>query len=184
MSATVSSYIPTSGGTDARTKDVLSFPILARPQAMTFYVRFIEQGTIVLTGSRRVFEVGTAGVDPRLLCFAATATGTYKFQHNNGGTQVVASAAAAPSVGDVVELVGQLGATGAVTLIQSINGAAGVSSAETSALTLGTAWSSTAINLNATSTPADHGFTAFLNIVFVRGIHSLARMRRYAGVSQ
>ena len=182
MSATVSSYIPTASGTDARTRDALSFSFNARPQASTAYVRFIELGTILGASNDRVIQYGDGG-NPNFRIDIGTAV--YRVVHNNGeGSSVSASLAAAPAIGDIVELVGQLNADGSVVLIQSINGAASTTTTASSGIALAQAWEATNLYINSATTTTRVGFNAFMNIVVIRGAHSLARMRRFAGVKQ
>ena len=183
MSVSVSSYIPTSGGTDARTAELLNFPFNARPQAMTFYLRFFELGTIATGGGYLFAVLSATDENPSLRLFVQGAA--YRLQHvSAAGTAIAATMAAGPSVGDVTELVGQLNADGSILMIQSINGAAATETSASSALTMGDAWAAPTLYV-ATRGSGDQGSqNAFMNIVFVRGVHSLARMRRFAGVKQ
>ncbi len=180
MSLSISSYIPTSGGTDARTRDQLSFPLLARPQALTVYLRVIELGSALTKANTRLFTISNAAASiPSLMVISPS--GTYRLDHSTASGSVTATAGATPSIGDIVELACQLNPDGSVVIIQSINGGTATTSATSSALTMGTAWSEATIWLNSTGTSAI-GYNAFMNIVIVRGVHSLDRMRRYAGV--
>ncbi len=181
MSATVSSYVPTASGTDERALESLSYTLNARPQAMSLYLRFIELGNAV-ADNVRVLQIGE-GTNPQLRIDVSTTL--YGILHNNGNTTVNGELAASPSVGDICELVGQLNADGSVLLIQSINGAASSSTTVTAAATLASAWSSATLRLNGRNTGSTNiAFTAYMNVVIVRGVHSLARMRRFAGVKQ
>ena len=170
-----SSYIATAGSTVARAAESLNFPYLAQPRATTVYVRSVEKGTILRTGSKRVFEIGTNGSNPRLTCIADG--GVYKLLHVTDDGTVTAALAVAPSIGDTNELVCQLSATGTALLVQSVNGAASTQSSETAALTLGQSWSSPIIYLGGTSA-GDRGFNAFVDILIVAGVHSLADCRK------
>ena len=182
MASTISSYIPTSGGTDTRTRDQLSFPFNARPQALTAYIWFIELGTIAELNTGRIFQISDSnGANPYIRCVEAG--GFYEFRHRTPTSQVVATLAAASAVGDIVELRCVLNADGSVEIGQSLNGAAETTAGPSSALTLDTAWSEGTLHVNSTGT-TNFGFNAFMNIVFFRGVHSLARMRRFAGVKQ
>ena len=183
MSLTVSSYIPTASGTDARTIDALNFTFNARPQAMSIYLRFLELGS-VLQADGTLLHIGAAtNTNPKALLIANGSV--YRMEHNNNTSTATSSAAATPSTGDIVELVGQLNADGSVQLVQSINGAAAVTATASSTLTLQSAWVSTSLYINSLGTVATTtGYNAFMNVVVIRGVHSLARMRRFAGVKQ
>ena len=171
-----SSYIATVGSTVARAAESLNFPYHAQPQASTVYVRFVERGTIDLTGSRRIFEIGTDGSNPRLLCYPASSV--YNFEHiTTGGSVIANDLAVTPSIGDTVELVCQLSATGTALIIQSINGAASTQSAETAALALGTSWSGSTLHINSGSA-GSRGFNAFVDVFVASGVHSLADCRQ------
>ena len=183
MSLTVSSYIRTASGTDTRALDSLQYNDRAfRPQASTWYVRFIELGTVLLGSGIRVWSIGINN-SPELY-LAPDGNGVYQSVHDNDNSSVTATLSAGPSVGDIVELVVQLNADGSLVLIQSINGAASTTTSATSALTLASAWSNTALRLNRRTASGGVGFIGFMNLVIVRGVHSLARMRRFAGVKQ
>ncbi len=184
MSLTISSYIPTAAGTDARTQDQLSYTFSARPQAMTVYVRFIESGTAASGTTNRIWQIGTSNnSNPRTMVF--NSSGAYTMQHINlTGTTVTATLAAGPAVGDIVELLAELGADGSVTLSQSLNGATATATATSSGISFGTTWGTTPLlTINSIGTAAV-GYNAFMNVVAIRGVHSLARMRRFAGVKQ
>lgn len=177
MSATTSSYMRSGSATVQRNADVLPFPFPARPQAMTIYVRFEEIGSI-LTNDARILQIGL-NTNPRLFFFMGGAV--YRFTHRTANGSVNAILAVAPSIGDGVELVGQINADGSIKLIQSIGGAAETETSQTSALVLQPAWSDTLLWLNNVAGLSD-GFTAYRNVVVERGVQPLATMRRLAGV--
>jgi hypothetical protein len=181
MAASSSSYQPSAGAAVQRNADVLPFPFPARPQAMTIYVRFIEMGTI-LEASVRIVEVSDiAAAGPLFRVFPVS--GLYAFEHvNAAGANSRATLAVAPSIGNGVELLAQLTAGGTCKLIQSINEAAETETAESSALLLSPAWSSTILFVNDRLAEDRGGFIALRNLVFHRGVQSLETMRRLAGV--
>lgn len=180
MSATVSSYQRSGGGTVQRNADVLPFPFPARPQAMTGYVRFVELGNIVESTESRIVQVGASDNTSPFFVLNET-DGFYGVTHGNGATSVRVTLTVAPSIGQIVELVAQLNADGSVKLIQSIDGAAVTETATSSAVVLSSAWSGALLWINGVST-SFVGVSAFRNIVFERGVQSLATMRRLAGV--
>ena len=181
MALFASSYVPTGGATATRNIDILPLPFPARPQAMTGYVRFVEQGSILINGAR-IFQISNAANEAPALLLNSNAT-NYRCQHQNDTGIVTVVLAAAPSIGAGVELVVQLSADGSIVLIQSIGGAASTTTAASSALVLAVAWSSpTLLHINNVDGTSGLGFNAFRNIVFHRGVQSLTTMRRLANV--
>ncbi len=178
---TVSSYIPTASGSATRSRDALSWVVASRPQDSTWYVRFIEQGTVLLSATTRLWNLG-GNTTPRLYV-EADGNGVYQAVHHNGTSSVTATLASGPAIGDVVELVVQLDATGSLTLIQSLNSGATSTTAATAALTLNEGWNNTTFQINGETTTTLTGLNAFLNVVPIRGIHSMARMRQRAGIT-
>jgi hypothetical protein len=179
MSNTVSSYIPTAGAVFARGREQLTFPFTARPQAMTFYAHFIEAGSGVTSGSERILQIGdTSNGNPRLFISNA-ASNRYRLRWiNAAGTGVGTAPVVSPSIGDVVELLCILNANGSVdntTIINNTATAAGTSSP----LVLPDAWSDILLSINSVGTIAV-GFNKFLNILILRGVQTLATMRRIA----
>lgn len=172
-----SSYIKTIGATDIRARDVLSYPFPARPQAMSIYLRFVESGSILVAGSRLIaIDIASSAV-PRLFIWAQT---QYQIRHDNEFGNVTATLAAAPVMGNSVELCGQLNANGSVNLIQSINGAATTETGASAALTLAQAWSASLLWINSVGTNGV-GVNAFRNIEIQGGIHTMQDMRSKAG---
>lgn len=173
-----SSYIPTSGSTDARTVDSLTWPFLGRPQAMTIYVRFRELHTD--TASAYVFLALTNGTTvPRL--YLALNSANYECFYGNGFSSVTATVVANPVVGDVVELRVTITSTGVVTIARTRNGGTESVGSATSALTLPQAWFSQHLSLNMAG-GAGVNMAEYLNAVVVRGVHDLDAMRRVARV--
>lgn len=166
-----SSYIATAGSTVTRAQEQLSYPFNAQPQAMTIYARFIEQGTIKAS-ALRLLEISNA--TPRL--FLRESSGNYQVLHENDTANVAATLAAAPSIGDTVELVALVSANGSVKLIQSINAAASTETATTAALTFATAWNTKTLWVNSVST-SFVGYAAFADLALFAGVHSLADCR-------
>lgn len=179
--AVSSSYMPTDTATTTRNSDTLPFPFPPRPQAMTVYARFIEMGTVLVSGSRVLHIGGSLFSDaPRFLL--QELNGGYAVRHDNGTTnQVVAITSPVPSVGDTVELVAHLNVDGSVKLQQSVNSGLVATSTETGAATLHPAWASSLLYLNSGGT-SNYGFAAFRNIAIHRGVQTIDTMRRVAGV--
>ena len=189
MSLFTSSYQPSSGAIVQRKADALPLPFLARPQAMTVYVRFVEMGTI-LTANARVLQVGdgTFGVSSGLLIMSRGSAGNdmYRFNYNANFTNVQSQLSTAPALGDVVELMGQLlvddDGNASVQLHQSIAGAAATTAAESGAISLLPTWASQFLYFNSRNASLNVGFIAIREVGFHRGVQPFSTMRRLAGV--
>lgn len=168
-----SSLIPTTTVAVTRAGDSLSFPFVPQPQEMTVYIKFIEQGSI-LTADARILQIGKSdNTAPQLLVYRST---RYAVDHVVGSTTVSAQAAATPSVGDTVELSVVLGATGTVTLSQSINTGATATTSTSGANPLGAAWSDDLLWLNSVGSTGV-GTTAFVAVRVAAGTRTLSEMR-------
>lgn len=146
------SYIATNGSAATRAADVFYFEGSAPdPQAMAYYVRFVDVGSAANPGSNTrvsMLENSSSG-NPKLGWYVSV-PGTYQFYHNNNTTTVAQNAFFANVFyGDVIELLGLMSPTGAVTAIASQNGGTGVISATSPANTINTAgWSAARIGVN------------------------------------
>lgn len=183
MSGTVSSYIPTTGAVDTRTRDKLSFSLPTRPQVVTLYARFIESGNAVNASTVFVVAVG-GGVS--CLCLRWVGLVGYTCTYDNGlGAPVSSSMGPDPVIGDVVELRGTLASNGVVQCHQSINAATEVAATASGARPLIPAWSTDDIWFNSvgpTAPTAAPGMIKLMNVCLMRGVQSLNTMRREAGV--
>lgn len=159
----------------ARGADSYQLPYTTPPQELSMYVKFIESGTIVLGGGRRVCYIGSAANATPQLTLDATG-GFYEATHHNGTVQVLSALAVAPVVGDTVELLLNLFGDGSIQVTQSINGAASTSGAQSGANALATAWSAQLAWLNSTGATLI-GFTAIQGWKIVAGSRSLSEMR-------
>lgn len=176
MADHVSSYMPTGGAVVTRAADSLKFTLSARPQAMTAYLRFMDNGTRNTAGLILRFGSSDTAADPRLQIDAAS-TG-YRITHDNGTSSVTATTPALGALGDSVELMGTLSAAGAVQLTQSINGGTTAQSAQSGGITLGQTWAASQVWVNDSS-----GYIGLRNLAVSRGVQSIATMRRLAGVA-
>jgi hypothetical protein len=170
--AVPSSLIPTTSAAVTRSADALSFPFNVPPRAMTVYVKIVERGTALLTGSNGVLGVG-ATVAPAFMLLV-DGSGHYRWEHRNG-SDLSSTAAAAPSLGQTVELRGILNADGSAQLGQSINSAAEVVASATAANALGSAWNNMTLVLN--DWASEKGFGAFVAVRFAAGVQTMAYMR-------
>jgi hypothetical protein len=169
-----SSYLKTSAGTASRTADSFYFDWPHPPQAMTVYAKWVERGTLASSG--KVLHVGsaTAATDPRLVI---ESTGTfYWIRHDNGASTSTATLGVAPSIGDTVEIAGQLNADGSVAIYQSINGAAATTASDATVATPGPTWADTRLYLNSAGT-SSIGNAEFIELKVLPGVHSMGTCR-------
>lgn len=180
MATLVTSYNPTTAGVvDTRTGDTLSFPFTARPQAMTVYVRFEERGSVLIAGAR-IIQIGdTSDNSPRFIILQAT-TG-YRVHYQTASVTRTSTLAAAPVIGNIVELLATLSGAGVAQISHSINGATVVSATAAAAALLPPAWSGQTLSINSAGATVP-GVIALLNLRVVRGVQDMATMRRIAGV--
>jgi hypothetical protein len=134
-----SALIPTTSGTAARATDSCYWDFPPVPQAMMAYMRFVEQGTALLGGGAQVLVIGPQTNIILMFAINAISGGAYNV-HHNPGSDVNSMLAAAPALGDTVELLGILFADGSVQAVQSLNGAAVTFAAQSGAMALEAAW--------------------------------------------
>jgi hypothetical protein len=168
-----SSYIPASGGAATRNEERCYFSNPQSPEELTTYAKFIEHGTHA--EGLQIMNIGSGGSDCR---FLLQSSGTYyQFLHVDGGGTVTSTIASGqPSVGDAVELLGYVSPTGAVTITQSIEGAASTSGTESAAKAFDTdGFSNQTIDIGGSSGAA--GYAGLDAIIVTRGSHALAEFR-------
>jgi hypothetical protein len=168
-----------AGGT--RLADSLSWPFLARPQAMTMYLRFIELGAVGIA-SARVAVIGSNALGNPYL-YVYTSGSFYRVEYHNGSTSVQATLAAAPAIGDRVELRAVLNANGSVTIAQALNdGAEGTpvtSSAPGTGPAIAASWSAQTFWLNGEAA-ANAGIALYRESKLIAGVRSLIDCRTRA----
>lgn len=169
------SYIPTAAAAVTRANEVLTFPYAAKPQAQTMYVKFVERGTIDggIAASPMMIAASGSAV-PRFMMYVTSAK--YAIQHANGVGDVNSVLAAAPSIGDVVELRATLTSAGVAQICQSINGAAETSSTATAALALAPQWAALPF-VHIDKSGAFYGFASYIAAKVVPGVRSMGFMR-------
>jgi hypothetical protein len=118
-------------GTTARNDDLLSFTIptaLTTPAAHTGYMKFIERGSVLMASNTTLWALSEAGNDNNALRLVRGGAGTYTLVLADAAGVAISQSqtAAAPNIGDTVELRWTISSSGVVTLAQSINGAAEV----------------------------------------------------------
>lgn len=168
-----SSPIFTTTAAATRASDNPGFPFPHAPQASTYFVKFVELGTI-LVSSARVLETSNAGTSPRFLIYAPT---NYTPFHNNGTATVVSGGPTPPSLGQTVELRAILYADGSVQIGQTVNGGTEVMSVASGPNALASAWSGQTLHLNTNSAGSSYGFAGFQAVKIASGVKTLAEMR-------
>jgi len=170
-----SSYIKTTTAAVTRAKDSLSFPYTAVPQALTILVDFYTEGAA--SGADRILQIANAGgAAPQLQLYWEAYSGGGRagaYFENGLGATADTGASAVTAIGDRVELCLQLDATGAMTLIQSLNGGASTSVGPTAAMTLPAAWSGPLVWV----APTSAAFKALRGFKIAAGVRTLAQMR-------
>jgi len=184
MAKAPTSYIATAGAARTRTADSLTFPLATRPQAMTFYVRFIECGSITCADNTKLLVIGSTGVGTFQVDVDVDPYVHYRIGAGNAATPVTAafSSTKTPSVGDMVEIVGQWRENGSVAGAISINGATPSTTAASTALARTPSFSVPTVSLNHYAATLE-GVTAVRDVLIVRGVHSLAAMRVRMGLT-
>lgn len=164
---------PISSAT-TRGADSYSLPYAIPPGEFSAYVKFIELGSLLALG--RVFTIASAAdATPK---FALGSTGSfYQVAHITSAATVTSVLAAAPAIGNTVELLVRAFADGSVDIMQSINGGAATSGAQSAANAFASAWSGSLVWLNSAGTAGGVGFADFKSFKIVAGIRSLAHMR-------
>jgi hypothetical protein len=171
-----SSYMgETTVASISRGAEVLSFPFYPQPQATTIYAKFIEAGGLYGTGGAgRVIQLGNlADATPNL--FFQGFANFYRLYHENA-TAVASTMDTTPSIGNGVELLGEVFTDGSVRLTQSIDAATATSATRSAACTLATAWSGPVISIgNINGTSCLHN--SIVAVIVARGSHSLDEFR-------
>lgn len=189
MAKVASSYMRTNGAAVTRNHDALRWAnVMGRPCAMTIYIRFVELGAVgSATTFTRLLHIGDdSGTNPAYdIDNNNTNRYAVRYRRVSSGTANAVVAVAQPTVGDIVELNATLNNSGDVTLQQSINGtdATVVTSGGSGNQTLALAWSAPALRVNGLSATSQIGFVGIRDVVIVRGVQTLATMRRLAGTA-
>lgn len=170
-----SSYIPTTTVSVTRAADALSFAFLPVPQVATLYVKGVEMGTLINGTNGRLIALGDPGVNTAFYVLPSAASGNYRSTHKAGGSTVTSTAAAAPTLGQGVEVRAILYGDGSTAIGQSIASAAEAVAATSAANTLAAAWNPQTLYVNGES--GAPGFFAFQSIRIAAGTQSLSTMR-------
>jgi hypothetical protein len=130
------------------TSDSVFYPFDPLPQALTWYLEFVEKGAISVA-SASVGYIGNAGNTGARLWVDSTGT-FYRARHHNGTSEVTSTLAAAPVSGNRVALRVTLDSSGRIQIAQSINQAAESTATQSGTNTLAAAWSGAFLYSNST----------------------------------
>lgn len=174
------SYVATDTGSVTRSADSLSYPFTLPAQAMSVYAKFIERGASLVANARVLHIGASAGTGP---LFALYSTGSvYRAAHDNNTLEVNSTAGVGVAIGATVELLANLASDGAITLTQSINGAAPTTAAASAANTI-SAWSDDVLWINSVGS-SNIGCNAFLTVKVASGTRTLQEMRDLHDMAQ
>jgi hypothetical protein len=140
---------------------------------MTVYAKFIEHGAINESNPKTMQIGASGGGDAR---FIIEAVGGYYRAHHDPGTGVTSTLAAAPSIGNAVELLAVLASDGSVQISQSLDAAAATTASQSSVATLLSTWSDTVLWLG-NHNGGYHIYNPINALVVTRGSHTLADFR-------
>lgn len=181
------SYIPTSGGTDARTADSLTFPFAARVQTMTVYLRYTQNGTLpIASGTAQVWGIGTSGVSTRALFAQVGGASTIRFDlADTAGTTASGSVTVSATHGQVVELIGWVRVTASTKtatgqLQAAVSGVLGTAGTVSAAKGVSDSFNGSVVAMSSAGAvvvvPISHAHVQ-------RGVLTMEQMRRLAGVT-
>lgn len=180
------SYIPTAGGTDARTADALTFPFPARVQTLTVYLRYLQNGTLPYSSATaQIWNLGTSGASTQLRFSQVGAASTVRFDISDT-TSAVASGTVtvAATHGQMVELIGWVRVTASTKtataqLQAAVQGVVGTAGTVSTAKGVSDNFNGTVVQMNTGATAL---VTPYANALVQRGILTMEQMRRIAGV--
>ena len=180
-----SSYIKTQATTVTRNADSLYFPFIAPPQAMTVYVRGVEnnRATDTLAGQLGIVQISdAAGNDAYFAFINRTGSAGYSSIHDPAELSISGAVGTTVTRGDLVEFAGGVRASGAAFLSISVNGGATTSGADGTAQAFAATWSAPRLYLNSQGS-ANPGQFAFTHVIVAAGEQTMATMRSLAGVA-
>ena len=162
-----SSYIATTSATVTRSGDSIYFPFTFPPQAMSFYVRYVERGTYRASGTVLSITDAAGSSSWRIRSNASS------FRLNAGASESIRSGGA--SYGDLVEFLGTVNESGQAILSVSVNGVEGVGTTG-SAASIPAAFAAQRLYLNSNG-GSNVGYADFLDVKVARRVRSLSAMR-------
>ncbi len=169
-----STYIPTVGSTVTRAAESLFWTYNALPQPMTVYAKFRLGG---LEANQQIVSVGK-GSNNAVIQIRSTSTTALLLEYTDADQSPVRSVAfsGAVAAGDVIEVAGQLTASGQITALQSINSGAVSTSAQQAALTLPTIWGESKVYLGMRDN-GQNSFASHMAVKIAAGVRTLDYMR-------
>jgi hypothetical protein len=157
----VSSYVPTTSAGVTRAADSFYWDYTPLPQAKMVYSRHVLRESAASGAAAQVWRIGSAA-SSAILQLYSNGGGSFTVYHDPGSGNVNSSVGVgAAAIGDTIELVVILSATGTVKVIYSLNGAAVAASATSGAAALAAAWVEQKLWLNsvAASQVSQGGYT-------------------------
>lgn len=173
------SYKPTTVAVAPRAVDVWSLLFTMTPQESTWYVKFIERGTLQIS-SARLFQLSQSGADANAFTVRDNGAGRYYARLTDGTPATLSDSAmaVAPLFGDLVELRATISPAGVVQLHQSVNNGAEASGVAGSAAGFPSQWGGgTATLWLGSRGGAGAGAAEFYGVKVARGTRTLAEMR-------
>lgn len=168
------SYKKTTTAAATRNADVLAFPLsdpIETPQELTVYCKFVEKGTLIDGG--RILQISEDGSNTNSILLGESG-GFYQATTDAGSS----TQAAAPTMGQQVELRAVVGETFEVTLGQSINSATETVAAASSGTFLPSEWGTGTAKIHIGNRGGTAlGSVAFLHIKIAAGTRTMAEMR-------
>lgn len=164
-----------NAATETRDAATAEAQLLALPQAMSIYVKFVERGTLSTGVTSGLIALGES-VNPSVSI--ESTPGAYAILHRRS-SNVISPLGASPSLGQPTEALGLLYPNGSVQMIQSINGGAESAGPQSGANALAAAWNSTKLTIGSRGS-GTLGFTAISQVKIAAGVRSMALMRSAA----
>lgn len=159
---------------EVRNADLWVSPWLRKPQAMTVYVKMIESGTARSAGY--VMHIGAnSGADPYFSIYGDAATGYYSAVHSPAAAST-STVSTAPAFGDVVELLVQIDADGAVLMTQVLDSGAEVAGSQGTDQAFAATWSDDILNIGGTGLTTQ-GMNPIIVVKIARDVRTMADMR-------
>jgi len=162
-------------------------PTMAVPREGTWYVKFIELGTILLnsSGVTRIFQIGdNATASTNSIYVVSTVGSGYGTAWVNGSTSVGAAyAGTIPALNDLVELLIHITADGHVEITQATNGVAGSTVVSTGTEAYTAAFANTKVYLGSKLGTIGNGLLGLKAFACQPGNQSLATMRALAAAA-
>ena len=175
------SLIATSAATLSRAADTLYIPFPYTPREMTLYIKMVERGTAARAAGDSVIHIGSAtgSAAPALDVYFPTGGAGYSVLYNGDADDTQATLAAAPSVGQIVELRSVFYANGGVLIGQSLDAAAETTASDAAGAAMAAAWAAERLYIMSAGA-TNQGMNRVLSVTVAEGVQSMAYMRSLA----